>query len=117
MRSMTPYSGKYVVERATSYLKLNFDKCKIRKSSVPYMCHIVSNQGLKPDPDKIKAIINMQSTLQDKEDFRRFIGLIQYLSKFIPNLSDLDASLRILLKSDLEFQWNHEQKKGFQSLC
>ena len=55
-------------------------------------------------------------TLQDKEDFRRFLGLIQYLSKFIPNLSDLDASLKILLKSDLEFQWNHEQKKGFQRL-
>mgnify|MGYP003691723641 FL=1 len=45
-----------VVERATSYnLKLNFDKCKIRKSIVPYMGHIVSDQGLKPDPDKIKA--------------------------------------------------------------
>ena len=92
-----------VVERATSYnLKLNFDKCKIRKSSVPYMGHIVSDQGLKPDPDKIKAIINMP-TPQDKEGVRRFLGLIQYLSKFIPNLSDLDASLRILLKSNVEF--------------
>nr|XP_022316673.1 uncharacterized protein K02A2.6-like [Crassostrea virginica] len=55
-------------------------------------------------------------TPQDKEGVRRFLGLIQYLSKFIPNLSDLDASLRILLKSDVEFQWNHEQEKGFQRL-
>ena len=66
------------------------------------MDHIVSDQGLKPNSDKIKAIINM-STPQDKEGVRRFLGLIQYLSKFIPDLSDLDASLRILLKSNVEF--------------
>ena len=39
------------------------------------MGHIVSDQGLKPDPDKIKAIINML-TPQDKEGVRRFLGLI-----------------------------------------
>ena len=74
---------------------------QVQCTHVPYMDHIVSDQGLKPNSDKIKAIINM-STPQDKEGVRRFLGLIQYLSKFIPDLNDLDASLRILLKSNVE---------------
>jgi hypothetical protein len=77
------------------------------------MGHIVSDQGLKPDPNKIKAILNMPAP-RGKEGVRKFLGLVQYLSKFIPNLSDLDAHLRILLKSDVEFQWNHEQDESFQ---
>ena len=55
------------------------------------MGHILSDQRLKPDPDKIKAIINMP-TPQDKEAVRRFLGLIQYLSKFIPSLSDFSQN-------------------------
>lgn len=107
---------KQVVERATSYnLKLNFDKCRIRKSEVPYVGHIVTSEGLKPDPDKVRAITSM-SPPTDKEGVRRFLGIIQYLSKFIPNMSQIDAPLRSLLKSDVEFSWQHEHQASFDKL-
>ena len=53
---------------------------------------------------------------QDKEGVRRFLGLVQYLAKFIPNLSHIDASLRILLKTDVLFHWEDEQEKSFKEL-
>jgi len=59
---------KEVVSRATSHnLKLNFDKCLIRQASVPYMGHLVTEHGLKPDPKKIEAIANMRPQLTKKE--------------------------------------------------
>lgn len=45
-----------VVERATSYnLKLNFEKCHMRQSAVPYIGHLITADGLKPDPAKTEA--------------------------------------------------------------
>ncbi|XP_033760786.1 uncharacterized protein K02A2.6-like [Pecten maximus] len=56
-----------VVERATSYnLKLNFQKCKVRQRSVPYMGHVITDCGLKPDMEKVRAITGMP-TPEDKE--------------------------------------------------
>lgn len=46
-----------VVERAASFnLKLNFNKCHVRQSSVPYVRHLITADGLKPDPAKVEAI-------------------------------------------------------------
>lgn len=75
-----------VVERATSYnLKLNFNKCHICQPAVPYMGHLITatattDNGLKPDPVKIKAVQHMSQPTY-KEGVCHFLG---YLSKFIP---------------------------------
>lgn len=70
---------RQVLERAQSYnLKLNFDKVKIRKTEVSYVGHVISANGLKPDPNKIKAVIDMPPP-DSKEAVRRFLGFIQYL--------------------------------------
>ena len=66
-----------VVERATAAnLKLNFEKCKVRQSSVKYMGHIIASEGLQPDPSKVQAIVDMPQP-QAKEGVRRFLGLVQ----------------------------------------
>ena len=107
---------KEVVSRATSYnLKLNFKKCLIRQPSVPYMGHLVTEHGLRADPSKVSAIVNMPAPT-DKEGVRRLLGLVQYLAKFIPNMSEIDAPIRMLLKSDIEFEWGHSQEKSFEKL-
>lgn len=105
-----------VVERATSYnLKLNFTKCHIRQTSVPYVGHLITADGLKPDPSKVEAVHNMSPPV-DKDGVRRFLGFVTYLSRFIPNLSEVDAPLRQLLKNDVEFVWYSEQQKSFDKL-
>lgn len=51
-----------------------------------------------------------------KEGVRRFIGFVTYLSKFIPNLSEVDAPLRQLVKSDVEFVWQPAHQQAFDKL-
>ena len=79
------------------------------------MGYIITSEGLQPDPKKVQAIVDMPQP-QDKEGVRRFLGLVQYLAKFIPNLSQIDAPLRILLKTDVLFLWEDEQEKSFKEL-
>ena len=107
---------KEVIKRATEFnLKLNYDKCSIRQPCVTYMGHVISSQGLQIDPEKVQAIIGMPAPT-DKDGIRRFLGMVQYVSKFIPRLSEIDAPLCALLKEDNDFKWEYEQEASFQQL-
>lgn len=79
------------------------------------MGHVISAEGLQIDPEKVKAIIAMPAP-SDKDGVRRFLGLVQYVTKFIPKLSEIDVPLRSLLKSDVDFTWEHEHESSFQQL-
>ena len=73
--------------------KLNKDKTKLRLEQVPYIGNLLTSQGLKPDPDKVKAILKMPKPA-DVAAVRRFIGFVNYLSKFLPRLSEVCEPLR-----------------------
>ena len=62
------------------------------------MSEIVSELRFSPDPVKISAIYNMP-TPSCKQGLQRLLGMINYLAKYIPNMSELTAPLRSLLKS------------------
>jgi len=107
---------RQVIERAAEWnLRLNFDKCKIRQKSVKYVGHVVTENGLQPDPEKVRAVKDLP-TPKSKEELRRFLGIIQYLSKFIPNLSEVDGPLRDVMKKDCQFHWDKPQDKSFKKL-
>ena len=55
-------------------------------------------------------------TPQTKEDLTRFLGFITYLGKFISNLSEIDAPLRDLLKTDVVFDWQPAHEEAFNRL-
>ena len=96
-----------VIERATSYnLKLNIQKCLIRRPAVPYIEHLQ-----KPDTSKVAAVRAMPIS-KNKDHVKRFLGFVTYLAKFIPNLSKLDAPLRALLKIDTLFDWQQAQEEA-----
>ena len=60
-------------------LKLNKKKLKLRLSVVRYMGHLLTSEGLQPDPEKIRAIAEMPKP-QDKKAVERLLGTVQYLS-------------------------------------
>ena len=76
---------------------------------------MVSAEGLKPDPDKVKAIAEYPQP-QTKEGLRRFLGLVNYLGEFISNLAAVSEPLRILLKNDTEWHWLAKQEQAFQEI-
>ena len=107
---------KKVLHRACDYnLKLNFDKVNLRKEEVPYVGHIITKDGIKPDPNKVQAVQNMPHPTS-KNSLRRFLGFVTYLSKFLPNLSTATEPLRKLLKDDTLFEWTENQEKAFQQI-
>ena len=93
-------------------IKLNKAKMQLRKSSIKFLGHIVTSEGLKPDPEKIKAIRDMKEP-SNVTELRGFIGFVQYLAKFLPNLSDVIEPLRKLTKQDMKWKWSDKESKAF----
>lgn len=65
--------------------------------------------------EKVRAVTQL-SPPQNKQELLRFMGMIQYLAKFIPNLSDISAPLRKLLEGDTEWHWEKAQSESFEHL-
>ncbi|RXN39425.1 dynein heavy chain axonemal [Labeo rohita] len=99
----------------TVNLKLNPDKCRFRVSEVSYVGHLLTDQGIKPDPTKTDAVSSMP-TPADKHDVQRFLGMTNYLSKFIPGYSKITAPLRQLLLQDVEWSWQEHHMAAFTRL-
>ena len=68
------------------------------------MGHLISDSGISIDNDKVKAIQSMPSPKNVKE-LRKFLGMINYLAKFIKNLSDEAMILRELDHKEVEWEW------------
>ena len=87
-----------LMERAErNGLVFNSKKCHIKQSCVSFLGNIYTPEGIKPDHDKVRDIRNMASP-QSKEDVQRFLGMMTYLSQFIPQLADKTHTLRSLVK-------------------
>ena len=86
-----------------------------RKDEVEYVGHIISKHGLKPDPEKVGAV-KMMKQPQNKKDLQTFLRFITYLSKFLPNMSDASALLRVLLEEKNDWFWEKQQEDSFNKL-
>ena len=83
-------------------LTLNPQKVKLRLSEVPFMGHLLTANGIVTDPNKVRAIKDMP-TPTDVTSLKRFLGMVNYLSKFLPNLSSVSEPLRRLEAKDAEW--------------
>ena len=98
-----------------SGLKLNKTKCQIRKQSIAFLGHIISSEGIKIGPSKTEAITKMPLP-RSVNDLQRFLGMINYLGKFIPNLAEHTTPLRNLLKKDVVFKLQKPQIDPIENL-
>ena len=96
-------------------IKLNKAKLDFKCHEVPFIWYLLSNEGVKPDPRKIEAIVNME-TPTDVQGVQRLIVMVKYLSKFLSSLSELCEPLRLLTHKDVEWQWTQEQDDALQSI-
>lgn len=96
-------------------LKLKSRKCNFFKEHLEFLGYIISKDGLKPDPAKVKAITHMQ-TPSNKRDVQVFLGTIGYYKRFIPNFAGLGSPLFHLLKNEVKFSWATGCQKSFEDL-
>lgn len=96
-------------------LKLQPDKCEFLRREVAYLGHTITDKGVFPNPDKVKAVTEFPAPKNPK-DIKSFLGLVGYYRRFIENFSKITKPLTSLLKKDAEFHWNQEQQNAFSTL-
>ena len=94
-------------------LKLNPDKCEFGQKLVNFYGNVVSDQGLRPDPKKVDVIVKMPAP-KYKTELASFLGMCNYLSIYIPRLSDVTSTLRELNRKNVDFTWNATYDKAFR---
>ena len=107
--------SKFLTRFQVRHITLNYDKFELRCSELPFMGHVLSRDGLKPDPKKVEAITQMPRA-QNTNDVQRFVGMVKYLTKFIPDLSNINAPIRQLTHKDIIFVWGDAQETAFDKV-
>jgi hypothetical protein len=106
---------KKVLDRVQEVnLKLNQKKGQIRKEEIAYVGYLLTKDGLKPDPEKIRAVQAMTKPSNTKE-LKTFLGFIQYLAKFLPNMAEVSAPLRKLVEKNTAWHWKSNKKIAFNN--
>ena len=86
-------------------VKLNSGKVQLRRKEVSYMGHTLTEEGLKPDACKVKAV-QEKPPPKDKRAVQRLLGMTNYLQRFAPKLSEVTNPLRELTKKESKFIWD-----------
>ena len=98
-----------------SGMKLNPAKCSFHLTELVFLGHKITSNGILPDDYKIKAITEMVYPSTAKE-LQRFLGLVYYVGKFLPNLSEKTEALRQLLLKDVKFLLDENHKQEINEL-
>ena len=93
-------------------LTLNKEKCRFSQKQVKFLGQVVDRDGIRPDPDKVRAIQNVAPP-NNVSEIRRFLGMCNHLSKFSPNLAEKTKPLRELLNKGNHWAWDEPQQRAF----
>lgn len=96
-------------------IKLNKDKFEYKLESLKFIGHVLTAQGLKSDPSKVQAVINMPQP-DSPAAIQRLIGMVKYLAKFIPDLSQLTDPLRQLTHKNQPWNWSPDCQRAFDNI-
>ena len=105
-----------VLERLKdSNLKLNSEKCIFFQKEVSFLGHLISEEGVRTSPEKVKCIQEWPIPTNISE-LRSFIGLCSYLRRFIPEFSNICKPLHILTEKGGNFEWTEKCDVAFHTL-
>ena len=106
MRTLSGYS---------TVSRKNKEKCEFRANAITYLGERLTADGVKPDEAKIKAI-QEYTRPESKQDVLRLLGIVKFIAKFAPRISDATAHLRELTRKNVEFHWIDQHEKAFNDL-
>lgn len=100
---------------------LNKNKCIFNAKNIEFLGHQLSANGIKPLDKYLKTIESFREP-KNVEEIQSFLGLVNFVGKWIPNLATLTDPIRRILRqklhkhSDISHLWNDDQKQAFSQL-
>lgn len=94
---------------------LNLEKCEFSKETVVFLGQRVGKHGIQVDPRKVSAIRDMKIPTDVKE-LRRFMGMVNHMGKYIPQLASISKPLRDLLSEKSTWLWDVAQQEAFEKI-
>uniref|UniRef100_H3H7S3 Reverse transcriptase domain-containing protein n=1 Tax=Phytophthora ramorum TaxID=164328 RepID=H3H7S3_PHYRM len=104
----------FMVMRANK-LYANIDKCVFAAQEIKVIGCFVSSVDVRADPEKVKAIAAWP-TPRSQKDFRKWLGLANYLHKYSAGYAGLARPLSDLLKKDADWRWENRHQDAFNSI-
>ena len=96
-------------------LKVKLTKCQFVKSSIKFLGHIVDQNGLKPDPDKVKAVVDYPTPSNAKE-LQCFLGMVGFYRRFCRAFAKIARPLYNLLKKEQQFEIQETEEQAIRNL-
>ena len=96
-------------------LRLNARKCHLARDHVVFLGHVISAEGLRPDPRNTDKVKNWPMP-RSATEVRAFLGLCSYYRRFVRDFAQLAAPLSHLTGKDIPFQWTADCQGAFEFL-
>ena len=94
---------------------LNESNCQFGKTRIQFLGHVIDENGISADPEKVSALVQMKSP-ENISELRRFMGMANQLGKFSSRIAELSQPLRVLLSTKNEWNWGPEQDQAFRAV-
>ncbi|KAL7292652.1 hypothetical protein TKK_0013778 [Trichogramma kaykai] len=96
-------------------LTINKEKSEFCCEQVKFLGYIIDREGLRTDPEKVKAVLDCKSPKNIKQ-LKSFMGMVGWYSRFLPNLAEIRTPLTKLTQKGIAWHWNIEQEDAFNKL-
>ena len=112
--NLTHLEEVFIILREAN-VKLNPKKCNFVKQPIEYLGHVVTPEGIFPDPCKGEGVENFATPASLKE-LKSFLGLANYYRRFIKGFSEIASPLNALTKKGVKFFWSESCAVAFDRL-
>ena len=96
-------------------IRLNKAKTEMMKKEIIFLGHKITNRGVEADPSKIESIAMMRAP-ENATEARRFCGMVNYLAKFMPQLTEIMEPIRKLTPKTSKWTWGKQQEISFENI-
>ena len=96
-------------------LKIKPKKVAFAQNTVKYLGHLVTSEGVRPDPSRVESI-EKWAIPTNLKDLRSFVQLVNYYRNYIRNFAQIAAPLYDLMKKDAEYTMGDQEIEAFNKL-
>ena len=96
-------------------IRINHEKSQLVLSEVRYLGFVLDREGVRPDPEKVSAIVHAERP-STKKGVQSFIGMVTFHCQFIPQFSSLVRRVNSVIQPNNRVRWNPDAVAAFQEL-